>query len=364
MERVLQIVNHMGVGGIQAFIMNVYRNIDKNKVQFDFLLNQNIKESYVNEIEALGGHIFYVPARREGIHKNRAALDAFFSMHPEYRIVHMHESTLSYIEPLIYAKKHGVQVRIIHSHSTKANGSALNAILHTINKQRISQIATHFFSCGNLAGKWFYGGTRLAKKHEVINNGIKISDYRFDEDMREKKRKELCVPPETYVVGHVGRFNTVKNHSFLIDVFCEILRRRDDSVLCLAGDGPLRSEIENKCNELGIIDRIRFLGNRKDINELLQAFDILMMPSLYEGFPVAVLEAEACGLPIVLSDTITREVCIKENIRLCSLSDSAAEWAKVAMSNSDYVLDNSVLYEKRYDIQNTVNRLMEIYLLR
>lgn len=359
MNRVLHIVDSMGMGGIQAFIMNVYRTINKEEYQFDFLLNRHIEDSYEKEISELGGNIYFVPSRRKGIIKNRKALNDFFMKQQDYVAVHMHESSLSYIEPLIQAKKHGYYT-IIHSHSTSVNNSIVHKMLHEINKRRIHRFADCYIACGNLAKKWMYGSTKEFSKAIVIRNGIDIKKYTYDEVIRKKYRKEFGLE-DKYLIGHIGRFNKVKNHNFLIDIFVEVLKIRGDAVLMLVGDGTLKDEIVEKVNSLGINKKVLFLGTRNDVSKLLQAIDIVVLPSFYEGFPLTVVEAEAAGVPVIMSDKITDEVAIKSNVIKLSLRQTAFKWAEKICEHHDRLINNLRLFEEGLDITETTNELVQIY---
>ena len=359
MNRVLHIVDSMGIGGIQSFIMNIYRTINKKEYQFDFLLNRHVDNSYEKEISELGGNLYFVPSRRNGILKNRKALNDFFMKHQDYVAIHMHESSLSYIEPLIQAKKYGCYT-IIHSHSTGVNNSVIPRLLHEINKRRIHRFADCCIACGNLAKEWMYGSTKEFSRSIVIRNGIDIKKYTYNEAIRKKYRKEFGLE-DKYLIGHIGRFNKVKNHNFLIDIFVEVLKIRKDAVLMLVGDGTLRNEIVEKVNSLGINENVIFLGERKDVSNLLQAIDVVVLPSFYEGFPVTVVEAEAAGVPVIMSDTITDEVMIKNNIVKLSLKQTAFRWAEKICEHHDRIINNSLLYEEGLDITETTNKLMRIY---
>lgn len=360
MIRVLQVVDHMGLGGIQAFIMNVYRNIDRNKVQFDFLLHRYEGNSFREEINQLGGIIHYVPARNQGVLKNRMALDVFFKEHPEYKVVHQHESSLSYIEPLIAAKRNYVPIRIIHSHSTRMGNSLIHRILHRLNAKRIHRIATHYLACGKLAGEWLYGQSKVKDKFIVVNNGIKLSNFEYNEDVRDKVRADLCLR-NNIAFCHIGRFDTVKNHRFLIDVFNEIIKIVPNSILVLVGSGILMNEIKEKVNDLGLSNHVLFLGLRSDINQIVQGVDAVLLPSIYEGFPVTAIEAQAAGLPFFMSDTVSKEALIKSNSYALSLNDTAKQWAEFIIPRIVRQVDNSIMYEKGFDIQNTIDSLYKIY---
>lgn len=359
MYRVLHVVDSMGMGGIQAFIMNVYRTINKDEYQFDFLLNRHIENSYEKEIAELGGIIYFVPSRRKGILKNCRALNDFFMNHQGYIAIHMHESSLSYIEPLIQAKKNGCYT-IIHSHSTGVNNSIIHRILHEINKKRIYKYANCCIACGELAREWMYGHTKVFDQSVIITNGIDIKKYTYDNEIREKYRKEFELEGK-YVIGHVGRFSKVKNHDFLIDVFAEVLKIRNDAILMLVGDGTLRNKVDEKVNNLGLNENVLCLGARKDISNILQAIDVLVLPSFYEGFPVTVVEAEAAGVPVVMSDAITDEVMNKSNIIKLSLKESTSKWAEKICEHHNRAIDNSLLYEAGLDITETTKKLIQIY---
>jgi glycosyltransferase involved in cell wall biosynthesis len=360
MIRVLQIVDHMGLGGIQAFIMNVYRNIDREKFQFDFLVHKNEGNTFAEEIELLGGVIHYVPARNQGILKNRRVLDAFFKMHPEYKVVHQHESSLSYIEPLIAAKNNNVPIRIIHSHSTRMGNSLIHKILHILNSRRINRVATHYLACGELAGKWMYGKSKVRDKFTVIINGIKLKDFEYNESIRNSVRSELKLVTEpTYC--HIGRFDWVKNHTFLIDIFNEIVKLQPSSKLLLVGQGVLMDDTQKKVKSLGLEERVLFLGLRSDIDRIVQAVDAIILPSFYEGFPVTAIEAQAAGVSFFMSDTVSKEAMIKSNSYALSLNNTAKEWADFIVPRVERLPDNKIMYDRGFDIQSTVNDLCKIY---
>jgi glycosyltransferase involved in cell wall biosynthesis len=356
MIRVLQIVDHMGLGGMQAFIMNVYRNIDRTQVQFDFLLHKEQGNTYAQEIENMGGHMFFVPARNQGLFKNRKALDAFFKSHPEYRVVHQHESSLSYIEPLIAASNNGVPVRVIHSHSTRMGNNMIHKLLHYINAGRIDKIATHYVACGDLAGKWFYGHSRVKDNFKVVINGIKLKDFEFNAEVRKEMRESLDLGDST-VFCHIGRFDWVKNHTFLIDIFNEIVKILPNSKLVLVGNGVLMDEVKEKVNRLNLADKVIFLGLRSDINRIVQAVDSILLPSIYEGFPVTAIEAQAAGLPFVMSDTVSKEALIKNNSLALSLNVSPHDWAMKCCNNIERIPNNSIMFDKGFDINKTVTDL-------
>lgn len=360
MIKVLQILDSLDLGGIQAFLMNVYRHIDREKVHFDFLVFRPHTQRFESEIFELGGTIYKLPGRSEGIFKLKAALRRFFKEHPEYGIVHYHTSSLSNIEPLIAAARAGVPKRIIHCHSTRA-ASKIHTALHYWNSNKIVSLATDYLSCGEKAADWLYKNKKCREKAVVVYNGVYVESYRFNAAVREEVRRELKLPNDAVVYGHVGRFGEPKNHLFLISIFNELKKKDANSVLILVGDGPLRPGVEAKVQELGLTQDARFLGNRSDVNRLLQAFDVFLMPSLYEGFPVAAIEAEAAGLPCYISDSVTKEALINENARAIGLDRSPEEWADEILKGDRRRVDGRAVVDAGFDVQATVDYLSRLY---
>ena len=361
MKRVLQIVDSMGYGGIQSFIMNVYRLIDREEIQFDFLLHHKPSNSYDDEILKMGGKIFYLPSRSEGVLKNRKALNEFFKNHKEYNVVHEHESSLSYIEPLVIAKNHGVQVRIMHSHNTKMTQNIMHNMLHNLHSINIDKVATNYLACGELAGQWMYGKSKVKDKFYVLYNGISLKDYAYDAELRKSMRKELGIHNEI-VIGHAGRFTKVKNQKFLLEIFKEFHNKYENSFLVLAGDGDLFEKMQEYAKELNISEYVKFLGMRNDIKRVIQAMDVMVLPSLHEGFPVIAIEAQANGLPVYLSDTITTEAVIKENVHIVKLDLTAKEWAQNISSDLRRIPDNHILYNKGFDVNDVIKKLTNLYI--
>lgn len=364
MIRVLHVLSGMDRGGLETLIMNIYRNVDRTQVQFDFLVHTDRECAYDKEISVLGGKIYRIPCRRSGILRNHRALNDFFKNHPEYRIVHQHVTSSSYIHPLRIARKYKVPIRIIHSHNTRDVGVIHNA-LHRLNKRLIRTCATHYFSCSSLAARWLYPKKQYdAGKFILINNGIDTKKFRFDERLRGEKRRELGIEGKV-VIGHIGRFERQKNHDFLIDIFNAVHDRCDNAVLLLIGDGPLRNSIEEKVASLSLSSKVIFTGVRSDIPALLSAMDVFVMPSLYEGLPVVLVEAQASGLPCVVSTSITDEVAILPSLRWCDLEDDASTWAREILEASRENTHRSSAYlqviEAGYDIADVARLLVEVY---
>lgn len=366
MIRVLQVLPGLNRGGMETFIMNVYRSIDRTQIQFDFLVNSESGD-YFDEIKALGGNIFYIPSRRKGYGKYLLSLKHFFKDHKsKYVAIHYHESSLTSLEPLYFAKKYGIHRRIIHSHNSNIKGNKLHYITHYFGKAFISNLATDYLGCSDKALKWMYQGTGIYNKAELIKNGVNTDDFKFNPNIRSFIRSRLNIS-DKIVVGHIGRFMEVKNHEFLLKIFNSLLKINPNFKLILVGCGELELKIKNLADDMGISEYISFLGVRSDINDLLQAMDVFVMPSLYEGLPVVLVEAQTSGLPIVCSDTISSMSKLTPQYYTCSLSDSLQVWSDTIQEalNSGYHRKNAVTYIKKagFDINSVANRLAKLYKL-
>ena len=274
--RVLHVVTQMTRGGLETMLMNYYRHIDRSKVQFDFLEHRDYMADYDEEILSLGGIIHRLPRLNPLSPGYLHAADRFFANHPEYHIVHSHLDCMAGI-PLKYAKKHGVPTRIAHAHNSNQDKN-FKYPMKLLYKQSIPRYATELFACGQEAGKWMFCG----RSFTVLNNAIDAEKYIYSAGVRAEVRQELGIEQQTLVVGHVGRMSPQKNHAFLITVFHALLQKHADSKLMLVGCGNLEADIRKQCESLGIADRVIFTGVRNDVNRLLQAMDVFVMPSLYE----------------------------------------------------------------------------------
>ena len=319
--RVLHVVTYMGRGGLETMIMNYYRHMDRSKVQFDFLTHRDFRADYDDEIEALGGRIYRLPRLVPWSKNYRAALNSFFAGHPEYRIVHVHQDCLSSVI-LKAAKKQGVPVRIAHSHNSSQDKN-LKYPIKLFYRRQIAGNATELFACGKDAGDWMFCGAH----YRILNNAIDTGQYIYNPVRSQKVRQELGIPSESFVVGHIGRFNAVKNHTFLLDVFSKLKEQQQNALLLLVGDGDLRGEVEKKASDLGLSDCVIFTGIRSDVPDLLQAMDCFVFPSLYEGLPVTLIEAQAAGLPCIVSDSVSAECAKTRLMDRISLHENPTVWA-------------------------------------
>ena len=353
--RILHIVTYMGRGGLETMLMNYYRAIDRTKIQFDFLTHRDFRADYDDEIEALGGKIYRLPNLNPFSRNYLDALDRFFEEHPEYRIVHSHLDCMSAI-PLKAAKKHGVPVRIAHSHSSRQDRD-LKYPLKLLFKRGIAGQATQLFACGQEAGKWMFG----TDDFHVLNNAIDAKRYCFDPEVRQEVRCELSIPENALVAGHVGRFMAPKNHGLLMRIFAEL---PDDTRLLLVGDGELRAENERLAEELGIRDRVVFAGLRSDVDRMLQAMDVFVFPSLYEGLPLSVIEAQAASLPCLISDKVPLECKKTDLVTQIPLDASPAEWAEAVLSVAETPRRDTLaqIREAGFDIRANAEWLQNHYL--
>lgn len=327
--RVAHIVGKVITGGVDAVVMNYYRNIDKSKVQFDLLMDGNNKTPVDEEIKSMGGRVFKLEPYERSMLKNMRQCYRILKDN-RYTIVHCHLNTLS-VFPLCAAWFAGVKIRIAHNHSTAAKGEGKRTLMKHLLRPFAKLFATHYCACSRYAGEWLFGKSTYASgKVKLIQNAIDISRYSYNAEMRSKMREELNINRK-YVVGHVGRFMYQKNHDFLIDIFSKIWEKEAGALLLLVGTGELEPAIREKVKALGLSDAVRFMGVRHDVPNLLQAMDVFVLPSFYEGLPVVGVEAQAAGLPCILSDAMTRETKLTEIAEFVSLSQPAAYWAERAI---------------------------------
>lgn len=365
--RVLHETVVMDPGGIETLLMNVYRHIDRDKVRFDFMVHRPERGFYEDEIEQLGGRVYRTPrfSPFPGAYRRyRDGVERILREHPEYQVLHAHAELNLW--PLMIAKELGVPTRIAHSHNARPR-FGLKYCFFLYEKLRIKRYCTDRFMCSVPAGEWTFGGKAVADGRCVwIRNGIETEKFAFDETVRARKRRELGLGGR-FAVGHVGRFMKQKNHAFLLEIFSEIQKRRPDSVLLLAGEGRLMDEIRRRAARLGLADRVMFLGNRGDVNELMQAMDVFLLPSLWEGLPLTGIEAQTAGLPVILSDVITDEVRVTDQVRMVSLKQPAGVWADRALAacgDGGRTDARQQVVDAGFDVRTTARWLQEFYLER
>lgn len=354
MERILQVVTYMGRGGIETMLMNYYRRIDRSKIQLDFLVHRDFRADYDDEIEALGGHIYRVSPMNPLSGNYRKALTAFFKDHA-YGVVHCHLNYMSGVV-LTAAKKAGIPVRIAHAH-TAAMAPGWKQAVRRLCKYLIPMTATHCFACSTEAGRAIFG----KQPFTILANAIDAAAFMPDETARREVRTELGLG-DAFVVIHVGRMIYAKNHEFLLDTFCELLNTEPEAKLVLVGDGALRPEIEAKAAQMPE-GSVLFLGTRMDIPRLLQAADVFVFPSIFEGLPVSIIEAQAAGLPCVMSDRVTDECIVTDLVNRLSIDDPKA-WADAIISAKATIRTDrfAEIQESGYDITAAAEKLTRFYL--
>lgn len=359
MIRVLQIGMIDFHGGIESFLINYYRNTNKEKIQFDFINISNNKLCFEDEIIALGGKIYKVSNYYKHPFKYIKEVKKIIQ-EQNYEIVHCNMNSAVFLHPLIASKLAKAKTIISHSHNSSSDKGLIKSLLHFINKHFIPVFANTYFACSDKAGRWFYSKRiRNSNKYYIINNAIDLDKYKFNKNIRTKKRKELKIDNDTIVIGHVGRFNKQKNHLFLLNIYNEFHKIVPNSKLFLVGSGPLLEKAIEKTKELKLTNSVYFLGQRNDISELYQAMDIFLLPSLYEGLPLVGVEAQTAGLNCAFSDVITREVMLSDKVKYLSLQKKPKEWAKEILKLNINNREN--INAEPFDIRENAKKLENIY---
>ena len=377
MERILVVGMNENPGGIESVIMNYYRYMDRTKLQFDFLCNSD-KIAYYEEIKELGGNIYVIPSKRKSYIKYKQELKKIFKERAlNYIAIWYNSCNLNNIDYMKYAKKYNIKYRIIHAHNSKNMGTSLiekayNMLFHNKNKYLLGKYATDFWTCSEIAGKFFYRKKyRKTEKYKVINNAIDVFKFKFDKDIREDYRREMKLENKI-VIGNIGRLHFQKNQKFAIDIFSEMCKENDNYILLLIGQGEDEKELRKKVKEQQLEDKVCFLGVRKDVQNLLQAMDILLFPSKFEGLPVTLIEAEASGIDILTSmEAFPEETELTRNVSKLSLNDKIDNWKEkiLILSNklkeSDRVSKSqnniSIIRKCGYDIEAEARKMQKYF---
>ena len=353
--RVLHVLGGTGLGGAESRIMDLYRQMNRNEIQFDFLVHsstvncfledapQRAPQFYDEEIKRLGGRIYVLPKFK--VYNYSAYTEAikdFFKRHPEFFVVQGHMTSTAGIY-LPIAKKYGVPITVAHARSAGVD-KGLKGIATRILRKNLYKKADYCFACSALAATSVFGKKQADEgKVKIIYNAIDAGKFVYQPEKRERMRNKLAVEGKL-VLGHVGRFSAPKNHRYLIDIFASLCSMREDAVLVLVGDGPEKAAIEKKCTKLGIRDKVLFMGNCKQPEDYYQAFDIFLLPSLYEGLPGVLVEAQAAGLRCLVSDTVTREAQATDLVTYLDIGKPASTWAEEIMAHANY--DRRVTYQE------------------
>ena len=361
--RILQVVTSMDVGGIETLLMNIYRNIDRSKVQFDFLVHRKATGFFDEEIKLLGGRIFYIsPLKLHYVLRYYKQLKKILNENNEFNIIHSHINSYSCL-PLFIARLQSLPIRIAHSHTYHESFKSIPPLRLPIilfcNYFLKKQI-THAFACSDLAGKWLFGDNMQFK---LIKNAIDVSKFSYNPEVDKQTKNNFDIGGK-YIIGHIGNFSKAKNYPFLLEVFKVVQNKNDKVCLMLIGNNKNNLEVEKRVIEMGLKESVIFTGVRSDIAELLQGIDVFLFPSHHEGLPVTLVEAQAAGLKIFASDGITREVALTSDIEFLSLDKPVEYWAEQILQSLPYKRNNNsaIIKNKGYDIVNSAKQLQKFYL--
>lgn len=374
--RVLHVLGGVGLGGAESRIMDLYRQMDRNEIQFDFLVhssamnrsineavNQRKPEFYDEEIHSLGGHIYVLPKFKVYNYLSyRKAVQDFFRQHHEFRVVQGHMTSTAGIY-LPIAKKCGIPVTVAHSRNAGVV-KGLKGIATKFFRRNLARKADFCFACSELAGEDVFGTEEMQNgRVKIIHNAIDAGRFTYDPRMRDEVRTRLGLHSEL-VIGHVGRFNYQKNHPYLIDIFAKLCEHKSDAVLLLLGEGPDMESIREKCSGLGIQDRVRFLGNQRRPEDYYQAMDIFLLPSFFEGLPGVLVEAQAAGLRCFVSDTVTREAEATDLVTYLSIERPAGVWAEQIAAAAGYERQNTLqrMRDAGFDVKTQAEGYRLFYL--
>lgn len=363
--RILHCVTIMNRNGLENRLMDIYRNIDRSVIQFDFMTNRTEAGEFDEEIERLGGRVYHMSRiAPKSFLRYIGELRTFFREHPEYKIVHSHLNTLS-TWPLLMAKKAGVTVRIAHSRNASMDRN-IKMVYKAFSRLFINGQATDRFACSRAAGVWLFGKRQTQKENfHVIPNAIQLDRFLYSEEKRRQMRAELGIREKELAIVCVARFSPQKNHAYLLRVFREIRNRKPESKLYLVGQGELEQDIRKQIAELGLQDHVRFLGSRLDVGAVLTAMDAFLFPSFYEGFGTVIIEAQCSALPMLASDSIPSETMLCDSVEFASIKENPAVWAEklLALIEKTERKDNSVLIrENGYDIRQSYVWMQKFYL--
>lgn len=370
MKKVLIVGFTENPGGIENVVMNYYRAMDRENIQFDFLSNTS-KIAYEEEINSLGGKIFRISSRTNNYKKYKKDMKAFFENNANnYTAIWVNFCNLTNLDYLKYAKKYNIKCRIMHSHNSQNMASKIHLIVHKINKIFVGKYATDFWACSDDAGRWFFNSKIMkSDKYRVINNAIDMERFGFSLESRDKIRNELELN-DKLVIGNIGRLHFQKNHTFILDVFKEILEKEKNAVLLLVGQGEEEENIKKKIKDLEIENNVKMLGIRKDVPELLHAMDIFLFPSVFEGFGLALLEAQGSGVKCFTSkDVVPEDVNVTNKVKFISLEKEAKYWAEEIFNSKSEILDREnniieikqIMSEKGYDIKTEAMKLQKYF---
>lgn len=355
--KVLAITSELDGGGVDRLLYDYCAHLSDD-VQFDFIVTSKNEGILEQPLKDLGCKIYRVSQLKEDFKGHRDQMEKILQA-GNYDIIHDHSGYKAWCN-LTVAKKCGVKTRIAHSHLAFVNESFVGRVVRKISTALTKLYATDLFACGNDAAKWMWGEKSFSKnKVYIMKNAVVSENFNFSSEKREKLRKELGVENQ-FVIGNVARITYQKNQEFLVEAFSEIKKHRDDAVLLLVGRGDNEEQIKNQVAELKLNDSVIFTGVRNDVPDLLNAMDVFVLPSRFEGLPVTLIEIQANGLPGVISDTVTKEMKLSEELLFLSLEKNYEEWANVILSNGRSLSLNAV-ENTSYDLKLATKDLKNKY---
>lgn len=359
MVNVLQVVWGLNIGGAETFLYNVLSKINPEEFYMDFVIQDpEIKNEKLLKLSQQNNwNIYKVPPFNRNILAYIKSMKDI--MNHQYDVIHIHVNALINTIPIYLAKERGIKI-IVHSHNSSNNlGGKLGKAIHIFNRKRLHREKTTNVACSDLAGKWMFGN----EEYLLLENSIDIDTYKYSTQARKRIRSEFGIEDRT-IIGHVGRFVEAKNHEFVLRVFKQYLSQDRDAILMLVGDGPLKKHIEEMADKMGISGQTVFTGERQDTSEFYSAFDSLLFPSLFEGLPFVLVEAQSSGLPIITSDRVTSEIDLTGIIRFLNLEDDVNEWVEAVstkIDSNERLAFSKRMKETKYNIEFTVNEVKQLY---
>lgn len=356
----------MHQGGIESFMMNYYRNLDRSKIQIDFVVHGYEKGAYDDEIESLGGKIYRVPVKSKDLLGNIKELRKIF-LNNEYKIVHSHMDAMSSFV-LKLAKSCGIPIRIAHSHNTNhLTNNPIKYLINEVARFQVRKYATHFFACSTPAAIWLFGMKNLnCNKVTIVRNGIDFDKYKFDQNKRDKIREMYDFNETDFIIGHIGRFDYQKNHSFIINLFNKFKKEDRNARLFLIGDGKLLNKTKRRVRNLKIEDYVLFSGSVNNVDELLNAFDVFILPSRFEGLGIVLIEAQVNGLSCLASTEVPNEVNISNQVYFIELGNrNEVNWLNILHNvsvNRIRNMSDDLLLDSGYSIKQEAKKLQQLYL--
>lgn len=361
MKRLLCLLSSMNAGGAETFLMKVYRNIDREKYQMDFCINVKEKCFYEDEILAMGGKIYRIPSKSENLKEFKKQLTEIIKTHGYDHVLRVTSSAMGFMD-LKVAKKAGAKVCCARSSNASDGDSLKSKVMHRVGRALYNRYVDVKVAPSDLAARYTFTDKAYENgKVNIVHNGVDLGIFRYHPEERTRIRAELGIDDNTKVVGHVGRFDEQKNHTFLIDIFAKMLESEKDLKLLLVGKGKLQDQVREKAEQLGISESVIFAGVRSDVPHLLSAMDVFVFPSFYEGMPNTVIEAQATGLPCIIADTITREADITGIVKYMPLGNAEA-WAAEALAaiKPERADTKESFVNNKYDIQSVADEFVRI----